>query len=239
MEQVDGHENFGRPRPRLTPPGPSAARSSRFFRQSHPDKELLIVDGASRDETLAIVRTFPAESIVVVSEPDRGIYDAMNKGLAAYSGDAVGFLNSDDCFKDADVLAAIAGKLEEAEIVHGNIDFVAPSDGRIVRRWRGSPHRAGAFARGWMPPHPAFYVRRAVVDKVGRFDLRYRIGADYDFMLRAMELNEFRSAFLDRVVVDMANGGESTSGVAAYLRSNLDAWRSRREWLGAAFLTSR
>jgi glycosyltransferase involved in cell wall biosynthesis len=203
-----------------------------FFRQSHPEKELVVVDGASSDETLTIVRSFQLEGMVVISERDAGIYDAMNKGLAAFSGEAVGFLNSDDRFKDAEALAQISDTLQGADVVYGNLDFVAGhNSARVVRRWRGSPFRKNAFAAGWMPAHPTFYVRRAVVDAVGKFDLSYEIAADYDYMLRAMELHDFRTAFVDRVFVDMMHGGESNKGIKAYLKSNYEAHHSRRVWL--------
>ncbi len=208
-----------------------------FLRQSHVDRELVVIDGASRDQTVDIVRSYAGDNVVLVSEPDDGIYDAMNKGLATFAGEAVGFLNSDDRFTDGGALAAVAAGLAEADIVHGNIDFVAASERReVVRQWRGSPFQAGAFATGWMPPHPTFYVRRRVVETVGAFDTRYEIGADYDFMLRAMELNGFRTAFVDRVLVDMMTGGKSTRSIGAYVRGNLEAWRSRRAWLGAGVL---
>jgi glycosyltransferase involved in cell wall biosynthesis len=210
-----------------------------FLRQSHPDKELIIVDGASRDSTLDIVRSLAADEVTIISEPDDGIYDAMNKGLAAFGGDAVGFLNSDDRFKDEESLAHIAMGLEAADIVFGDLDFVSDHRSRqIVRRWRGSPYRPRAFATGWMPPHPTFYVRRAVVEAVGSFDTAFRIAADYDFMLRAMELHGFRAAMIDRVLVDMMQGGDSTSGLKAYVRSNFEALRSRQKWLNSGSLDS-
>jgi glycosyltransferase involved in cell wall biosynthesis len=210
-----------------------------FLRQSHPDKELIIVDGASRDATLDIVRSFAADEVTIISEPDDGIYDAMNKGLAAFAGDAVGFLNSDDRFKDEECLAHIASGLDEADIVFGDLDFVSDHSSRqIVRRWRGTPYRPRAFSAGWMPPHPTFYVRRAVVDAVGRFDTAFRIAADYDFMLRAMELHDFRAAMIDRVLIDMMQGGDSTAGLKAYVRSNFEALRSRQKWLNAGSFDS-
>ena len=205
-----------------------------FLRQRHSDKELIVVDGASTDDTLSIVRSFGADDLVVISRPDRGPYDAMNSGLAAFRGDAVGFLNSDDRFKDEHSLSTFAGALEDADIAYGNLDFVSDHEScRVVRRWRSTPFHKRAFANGWMPPHPTFYARRKVIDAVGRFDLRYRIAADYDFMLRAMELHDFRSAFIDRVLVDMMQGGDSTSGMRAYVISNFESLYSRRVWLDA------
>jgi glycosyltransferase involved in cell wall biosynthesis len=208
-----------------------------FFRQSHADKELLVVDGASTDATLDVVRGFARPGLTVISEPDRGLYDAMNKGLAGFGGDAVGFLNADDRFHDAASLAAISGALERADICYADLDFV-DGDRRdeVVRRWRSTAWRKGGFARGWMPAHPTFYCRRRVVDQVGRFDLRYRLAADYDFMLRALELADFSAVHVPRVLVDMGAGGASSATLKARVRHNLEALASRRRWLGAGLV---
>lgn len=205
-----------------------------FFRQDHADKELVVVDGVSTDGTLEIIRSFPSKGVVLISEPDRGIYDAMNKGLAAFSGEAVGFLNSDDRLKDARALSAIVGTLAHNQIAFGDLDIVRRLDGgQVLRRWRSTPYRKGAFKRGWMPAHPTFYCKREVIEAVGPFDLRYRVAADYDHMLRAMELFDFRAAPVGRVLVEMLHGGQSTAGFAAHLHHNLEALDSRRRWLGA------
>ena len=208
-----------------------------FFCQSHPDKELLVVDGASTDGTLGVVREFARDELTLISEPDRGLYDAMNKGLAAFGGDAVGFLNADDRFHDEDSLAAMAAALESADIGYADLDFVdAARRAQVVRRWRSTPWRKGGFARGWMPAHPTFYCRRRVVDQVGRFDLRYRLAADYDFMLRALELADFSAVHVPRVLVDMGAGGASSANLKARVRHNLEALESRRRWLGAGLV---
>jgi glycosyltransferase involved in cell wall biosynthesis len=208
-----------------------------FFAQSHPDKELVVVDGGSTDDTVAIVESFRREGLRMVSEPDRGLYDAMNKGLRLFTGDAVGFLNADDRYNDPGVLADVAAALEEVDIVYGDLDFIDDHDSdQVVRTWRGKPWNAGAFRRGWMPPHPTFYVRRGVVEQVGEFDLSMKISSDYDYMLRAMELGGFSSRFLSRVMVRMMVGGASTGGLASYLRGNFEALRARRRWLGSGFI---
>jgi glycosyltransferase involved in cell wall biosynthesis len=205
-----------------------------FFRQSHPDKELVVVDGASTDGTADVVRSFAHEGLTLISEPDRGLYDAMNKGLKTFTGDAVGFLNADDRFHDEGALAAVAAALEGADICYADLDFVdAERRAQIVRRWRSTPWRKGGFARGWMPAHPTFYCRRRVVDQVGGFDLRYRLAADYDFMLRALELSDFTALHIPRVLVDMGAGGLSSASLRARLKHNLEALDSRRRWLGA------
>lgn len=204
------------------------------LRQDHPSIELLVIDGASRDGTVKLVESFADPRILIYSRPDKGIYDAMNRGLELYRGDAVGFLNADDCYADDSVLSAIANSLNVSDIVSANLDFVNDhDDSRVLREWRGSGYVSGAFKSGWMPAHPTFYVKRKVVDAVGRFDLDYRIAADYDFMLRAFELNAFTSWHLDKTLVHMKVGGKSTAGLKAYMKSNLESLRSRRRWLNS------
>lgn len=208
-----------------------------FLAQSHTNAELLIIDGASTDDTVAIARSYSDPRISVLSEPDEGLFDAMNKGLRLYSGEAVGFLNSDDSYHGRDALARIAGALEDADVVHGNIDFVSDHARKtVIRRWRGSPHRPGAFREGWMPAHPTFYVRRSLAERIGGFDPELSIAADYDFMLRALETGLVTSAFVDDVLVDMMVGGNSTQSWRSYVTGNLESLRSRRKWLGSGFV---
>jgi len=203
-----------------------------FLKQAHKDKELVVVDGASRDGTMRLVESFASPEIAVQSEPDKGLYDAMNKGLSLYRGDGVGFLNADDCFSSRDSLARIAAGLEDCDMVSGDLDFVRDHEsGVVVRRWRGTPYVQSGFRRGWMAAHPTFYVKRRVVDAVGQFDLTYRIAADYDFMLRSYELHGFESRHIGEVLVHMQAGGLSTAGPKAYWRSNREALRSRQHWL--------
>ena len=198
---------------------------------------MVVIDGASKDETLRVVEGFACDQIRVVSEPDKGLYDAMNKGLGLFSGDAVGFLNADDRYNDAQVLSDIATGLADVDIVYGDLDFVTNHQAsEVVRTWRGTAWRKGAFRRGWMPAHPTFYVRRGVIEAVGRFDTSLRIAADYDYMLRAMELGGFDSKLLSRTLVQMMTGGASTSGVRGYITSNLEALRARRRWLGSGLI---
>jgi glycosyltransferase len=208
-----------------------------FLRQNHPDKELLVIDGGSTDSTVEIVRRFGNDSIRVISEMDRGIYDAMNKGLANFTGAAVGFLNSDDVYHDEHALARIAQALESADAVYGNLVMVTDhATGAVVREWNSGEFTPGAFREGWMPPHPTFYVRRELAARTGIFDLSYRISADYDFMLRALELQRARVAHIPHVLVDFLVGGMSTTGPGAVIRGNLECLRARRRHLGAPWL---
>jgi glycosyltransferase involved in cell wall biosynthesis len=202
--------------------------------QDHPDKEVLVLDGASSDGTPALVARYAGDGVRLVCEPDRGMYDALNKALALYTGDAFGALNADDTFHDATALSRIAAALAGADMAHGDLDFVADHAGkRVLRRWRATPRPRRGFRSGWMPAHPTFYVRRHVAARVGPFDLGLRVAADYDWMLRAVELHGFRLAQVEGVLVDMRHGGASTASLRAHLRHNLEALAARRRWLGA------
>jgi glycosyltransferase len=208
-----------------------------FLAQSHPEKEMLVIDGASGDATLKIVESFGSDAIRVYSEKDHGVYDAMNKGFHLFSGDAVGFLNSDDTFHDPDTLGALAAGLQDADIVYGDLDMVTDHrTKRVVRSWRGGTFNRYSFQLGWVPPHPAFYMRKEVAQKVGDYDLSYVTTADYDYMLRALALNDFRVRYIPRVIADFQMGGISTQGWRVTLRANLECLRSRREHLNAPAL---
>lgn len=199
--------------------------------QDYPDIEYLVVDGASTDGTMDIVRGFGGRITRVVSERDRGMYDSMNKGLRMASGDVVGFLHSDDMLGSPTIISEIVAAFREtdAECVFGDIDIVHPRDrDRVLRRWRAGPHRRGALPRGWYPPHPTLYIRRSVLDEVGPFDERYRIAADMDHMLRLFEVRGVRSHYLPRVVVHMRAGGLSNKSVRNIWRANVETWRSLR-----------
>ncbi|MER9651408.1 glycosyltransferase family 2 protein [Mesorhizobium sp. M0199] len=205
-----------------------------FFAQDHADKELVVVDGGSSDETLTIVRSYPQDQIQLISEPDSGMYYALNKGLRLYTGDAVGVLNSDDCFHDNAALRLISSGLNQSDIVHGDLDFVEDHvTKRVVRRWRAAPRPAKGFRTGWMPAHPTFYVKRKVAETVGMFDVSLKVSSDYDWMLRAVEGYGFSVATIDQVLVDMMMGGASTRSFFSRIGHNLEALRSRRRWLGS------
>lgn len=205
-----------------------------FLRQSHSEKEMLVIDGASSDATVKIAESFGSVAIRIFSEKDKGVYDAMNKGFHLFQGDVVGFLNSDDTFHDSEALSDIAAAMQDSDIVYGDLNMVSDHHTkRIVRSWRGGAFKRYSFQLGWVPPHPTFYMRREVARKVGDYDLRYVTTADYDYMLRALVLNDFRVRYIPRVVADFQVGGISTSGLGVSMRGNLECLRSRREHLNA------
>lgn len=205
-----------------------------FAAQTHADKEMLIVDGLSRDGTLDIVRSYNLPGIRIISERDKGIYDAMNKGLRNFGGDAVGTLNSDDTFHDRFALERVAEALNDADIAYGDLAMVSDHvSKRPVRIWQAGAYTSSAFRLGWVPPHPTFYVRRGVIDAVGEFDLTFKIASDYDFMLRAMMLHQFRIRYIDKILVDYQMGGNSSNGLRNIVLGNLECLTSRRRNLGS------
>lgn len=208
-----------------------------FLEQDHPEKEMLVIDGASSDATLKIVELFGSDAIRVFSAKDKGVYDAMNKGFHLFEGDAVGFLNSDDTFHNSLALSDIASALQDADIAYGDLHIVTDHDSkRVVRSWRGGIFNRHSFQLGWVPPHPTFYMRKEVAQKVGDYDLSYITTADYDYMLRALMLNDFKARYIPRVLVDFQIGGISTKGWRVTLRGNLECLRSRREHLNASII---
>jgi len=208
-----------------------------FLSQNHVDKELLVIDGASTDATLKIVESFNSDAIRVISEKDNGVYDAMNKGFRLFRGNVVGFLNSDDTFHDPNALGDIAAAMRDSDIVYGNLNMVTDHQTkRLVRSWRGGKFRRYSFQLGWVPPHPTFYIRREVMQKVGDYDLSYVTTADYDFMLRALALNNFRVRYIPRTIADFQMGGISTRGWRVSARGNLECLRSRRAHLHAPII---
>jgi glycosyltransferase len=204
-----------------------------FLEQRHPDKELLIIDGTSRDKTLEIAHSFDSPDIRIISEPDHGIYDAMNKGLGLFNGDAVGFIGSDDTFTNPRSLELIADALANSDIVYGDLHMVRDhATKRVTRVWKSGDFHPKAFLRGWMPAHATFYIRRMVADEVGLFDTSYDIGSDYDFILRAMTRN-FRVHYIKEILIDFQLGGLSSKGLRSALHQNIECLRARRRHIGA------
>ena len=192
--------------------------------QSHQDWEHIIVDGGSTDGTEAIVREYApryAGRLVWHSGKDRGLYDAMNKGIALATGDVIGILNSDDFYADPEVLARIAKGCEGVDAVYGDLDFVDADDtSKVLRQWRGSQHTPGAFLKGWHPAHPTFYARRECFDRFGGFDIEARVSADFELMLRFIEKGGIKTQYIPHTFVKMRIGGESTGSVIKIIQGN-------------------
>jgi len=199
--------------------------------QSYQQIEHIIIDGASTDNTLEVVKAFP-HITNILSEPDRGVYDAMNKGLTLATGDIIGILNADDLLADATTLAQIATVFEQnkaLDCMYGNITFFAGNDlDKTVRYWRSKPYYPTFFEDGEVPPHPSLYVRRQVYETIGGYLPYFKISGDNEFMFRLLKVYNYKSYFLDRTIVKMRIGGISTKGFKSYVISAMElmtAWQ--------------
>lgn len=201
-------------------------------KQSWPNVEHIVIDGASKDATQEVVAHHGAHIARFISEPDRGIYDAMNKGLRVATGDVIGFLNADDVYAHQNVLAEVAGimKREHLDALFGDVDFFrAENPGRTTRRYSSARFRPDRIAWGWMPAHPALFVRREVFQRVGMFRTDYRIAGDFEFVARAFGKNTLRYRHLPEVLVRMKTGGVSTGGWRNTILLNQEVLRACRE----------
>jgi glycosyltransferase involved in cell wall biosynthesis len=197
--------------------------------QSYPEIEHIIVDGASRDRTLDVVRERGQRVTKVLSEPDRGIYDAFNKGLKLARGEIIGILNSDDFYVSAAVIAKVMDVFRDpsVEAVYADLVYVDRDDTtRVVRHWKSHPYRSGDFGRAFMPAHPTLFLRRSVYDRVGFFDPGYRFAGDYEFMLRAFHVHGLRSVYLPEIVVRMRTGGTTGGPPRLIYRQNREILRA-------------
>lgn len=209
------------------------------LRQTYSDVELIVVDGASRDDTMDVVRRYEPRfggRLHWTSEPDRGIYDAMNKGIARATGDVIGILNSDDFYTSDTVLERVAEAMAGGDVdaVYGDIHYVRDGDlHRCVRYYSSRPFRRWMMRLGFMPAHPSFYCRREVYERCGTFDTTYRVAADFENLLRLIYVNRIRTRYLPADFVTMRTGGVSTSGLSSHrqiMRDHLRALRSNGVW---------
>ncbi len=201
-----------------------------FLDQDHQDKELIVIDGASSDNTLQILEKYREHISTLVSEKDKGIYNAMNKGLQEISGDLFGFLHSDDIYSGPKVLSAINAQVEktQCDILYGDLVYTDKSAKKVIRSWKSGEFRRKAFKRGWMPPHPSLYMRSDLLKRSGGFNESFRISGDYEFMLRYLYLMETKVAYLPQVLIKMRVGGESNQSLSNRLKANAEdrkAWR--------------
>jgi len=200
--------------------------------QNHHDVENIVIDGASTDNTLKIVERYAGTLAHVLSEPDHGVYDAMNKGIMLASGDVIGFLNADDLYASKDVLSRVVGIMERESLdaLFGDVEFFKPKNPtRIVRRYRSARFSPDQIALGWMPAHPALFLRRRVYESYGLFRTDYRIAGDFEYCARIFHSNTLVYRSLPETLVRMRTGGISTSGWRNTFLLNREVLRACRE----------
>lgn len=195
--------------------------------QDTPPLEMIVVDGGSTDETVDVIASFEDEIDILIQEPDDGIYDAMNKGIDAASGDVVGILNADDRYNDKYVLRDVWQRLTDtgADACYGDLVYVDEND-EVIRYWNSGEFTRRRMQLGWMPPHPTLFLRRKLYERYGTFDTSLEIAADYELILRLFMKHEIDVTYLDRVLVRMATGGKSNESVGNIVQSNLEVYRS-------------
>jgi glycosyltransferase len=204
--------------------------------QTYPHVEHIVQDGSSTDGTLDVLTQMAIPSTFVCSEPDKGIYDAINRGIARATGDVVGLMHSDDFYADDCVLECIAEAFADPDVdgVYGDLQYVAGEKPHgVVRHWRSGEYSRSKLGRGWMPPHPTLYLRRKVLEQWGYYDTNYQIAADYDAMLRYLVKGKIKLAYIPEVLVKMRVGGESNRSLGrVLLKSREDLQAIRQNGVG-------
>jgi glycosyltransferase involved in cell wall biosynthesis len=190
--------------------------------QKNVNVEHLLIDGASTDETVKVIRQYTSVT-TLVSEPDHGIYDAMNKGIALANGDIIGTLNADDFYMNNHVLEDVAQVFLDPTIdaCYGDLLYINQKNvEKTVRFWKSNSYESGLFKSGWMPAHPTFFVRKCVYDQFGSFDLNYKIAADFELLFRLIEQNKIKTQYLPKVLVKMRLGGTTNKNWSNILKQN-------------------
>lgn len=199
--------------------------------QTYIHIEHIIIDGASKDDTLKIVSQYPSVS-KVISEPDKGIYDAMNKGIQLATGDIIGILNSDDFYTNNEVVSLIVSNFKNNNIdsTFADIAFVNPNNlNKIVRRYSSAYFTPKLFGYGFMPAHPSFFVKRSIYEKYGYFKTDYKIAADYELVLRFLYSNKISYKYIPQVIVKMRTGGASNRNILSNILLNQEIMRACKE----------
>jgi len=197
--------------------------------QTYPCIDHIIIDGASKDNTLDLVRTYGKRVTKIISESDKGIFDAYNKGLAVADGEIIGILNSDDFYAAPNVIENIMHAFRESEVdaVYADLVYVDKDDtSKIVRYWKSRPYRTGDFARGFSPAHPTLFLRKSVYERTGGFNPDFRFSGDYEYMLRAFHTHGLKSVYLPEIVVRMRTGGATGGSLPFIKKQNLEILRA-------------
>ncbi|MER3446552.1 MAG: glycosyl transferase [Candidatus Dadabacteria bacterium] len=196
--------------------------------QTYENIEYIIVDGGSTDGTLEVIKRYEDKISIWISEPDGGIYDAMNKGIGMATGDVVGFLHSDDFYADERVIENVAKAFirNNVQSVYGDLIYVNKNNSRVIRYWRAGGYREGLINWGWMPPHPTFFVRREVYENYGSFNTNLKIAADYELVLRLFGKQKISTYYIPKVLIKMRMGGSSNRNIKSIIRKSMEDYQA-------------
>lgn len=203
------------------------------YNQTYPNIEHIIIDGASKDNTLEIINNLPNRVTKIVSEPDKGIYDAMNKGIKAATGDVIGILNSDDFFTSDNIIEIVVENFKNCDIdaLYGDVHFVNPDDiTKSVRYYSSAIFKPSLFRFGFMPAHPSFYMKRECYEKYGLYSLDYKIASDYDLLIRYLHREKIKYKYINKDFVTMRTGGVSTENFNSIVTLNKEIVRACKKY---------
>jgi glycosyltransferase involved in cell wall biosynthesis len=192
--------------------------------QTYKNVEYIIVDGGSTDGTTEIIKSYGKKITKFISEPDKGIYDAMNKGIKLASGEIIGILNSDDFYANDFVIETVVKTMSEKKVdaYYGDLVYVDRyNTNKVIRYWRSCEYQEGLFSKGWMPPHPTFFVKRWVYEEYGAFDLSLPVAADHEMMVRFMYKYKIKACYIPEVLVKMRMGGVTNNNIFNIIKQNL------------------
>lgn len=199
--------------------------------QSYKNIEYIIVDGLSNDNTLEIVKKYQNNIAKIISEKDKGLYDAINKGIKMATGEIISILNSDDLYQDKEVINDIVNLFETKNLdaSYGDLVYVDRlNTDKVIRYWKSGKYKEGMFFKGWMPPHPTFFVKKNIYDQLGAFNLELKSAADYEIMLRFIHKHKIKLGYLPKVIVRMRVGGMSNVSLNNRIKANRE---DKKAWI--------
>ena len=199
--------------------------------QSYKNIEYIIVDGKSKDNTIDIIKKYENQITKWISQPDKGMFDALNKGMKMATGDVIGVLHSDDVFASDDVLETIANTFQSNNVdtLYGDLNYVYEDNIlKIYRKWEGKPFRRNLFKMGWMPAHPAFYFKRNLLEKYGNYIIEFNSASDYEFMARYLFKHNLSTVYLPKLIIRMRKGGLSNNNFLKRIEANRNDYKAMK-----------
>lgn len=199
--------------------------------QTYLNREHIVVDGGSTDGTVGLIEKHRDKISKFISEPDDGLYSAMNKGISIATGDVIGFLHSDDYYSDSTVIEKVANALINSNVdsIYGDLDYINESGTKIIRHWKSGKYREGMVKWGWMPPHPTFFVKREIYERYGGFNTNLKVAADYDLILRLLGKYGISTHYIPEVLIKMRIGGNSNKSIKDIIKKSTEDYMAMKE----------